>query len=146
LILTGSHEQMMKVYSDKERFKAWKKANEEFVTEVFGKENIIRFEVHLDEKTPHIHCVVVPINKEHRLSARSFINGGNVLRAMQDLYAARMAPFELERGIPKHLSDRTQRPREEYNPKVSKIAEKGMRASNYILFLKLWGYKLRKSL
>ena len=38
-----------------------------------GEENITRFAVHLDEKTPHIHCVFVPITEDGRLSAGDWV-------------------------------------------------------------------------
>ena len=99
IILTGSPERMEEIEADKKLFKAWKKANYDFACKLFTKENIVRFTLHIDEKTPHFHCVVVPINKEGRLSARSFINGSRQLRRIQDQYADAMASFGLERGI-----------------------------------------------
>ena len=66
-------------------------------------QNIKFADLHMDETTPHIHAVIVPINKEGRLSARSYLGGldtgSRVLSGMQDRYAAVMNEhFGLERG------------------------------------------------
>ncbi|MHB9147721.1 MAG: MobV family relaxase, partial [Candidatus Amoebophilus sp.] len=99
VILTGSPERMEEIEADEKLFKKWKKDNYDFACRLFTKENIVRFTLHIDEKTAHFHCVVVPINKEGRLSARSFINGSRQLRRIQDQYADAMSSFGLERGI-----------------------------------------------
>lgn len=106
IVLSGSHEQMISIQKDTKLFDAWKKANYNFACEMFGKENIVRFVLHLDEKTPHFHCVVVPITKSGSLSAHTFISGPSKLNVYQDYYAAAMAPFGLARGIPKTLTYR----------------------------------------
>ena len=66
IIMGGSHERMKEIESDEELFRAWKKANYDFVCSEFGRENIVRFSLHRDEKTPHFHCVVVPIGTKKR--------------------------------------------------------------------------------
>lgn len=125
-ILTGSHERMHEIYDDKKLWWEWKRANENFLVNIFGRENIVRFEIHIDENTPHIHGVVVPINKDGRLSAKSFIDGPGDLKKMQDLYAKSMKPFGLERGIEQDISHRSQRPGEKYNPKVREIVNEAI--------------------
>ena len=90
----------------------------------FGKNNIVNFTLHLDEQTPHIHAVVVPLvnskktkqvknsetlekmlNKEYRevpikkLSAKSFIDGRATLRGLQDSFADIHKESGLKRGI-----------------------------------------------
>jgi hypothetical protein len=111
----GSHERMLEIQADEKPFEDWKEANYEFVRKVFGKENIIRFTLHLDRKTPHIHCIVVPISPQGRLSARYYINGSEKLEFYQDQYAADMAPFCLLRGISKTLTHREHMPTREYH-------------------------------
>jgi hypothetical protein len=106
VILTGSHERMHAIAQDPVQFNAWKKANYAFMCQQFGAANIVRFVLHLDEKTPHIHAVVVPISAAGRLSGRSFTNGGSQLRHLQDLYAQTMEPFGLMRGVAKELTER----------------------------------------
>lgn len=62
VIISGSHEQMKEI-QEKGQLKQWTNSVYEFVKEEFGEENIIGFDMHADEKTPHIHAVVVPIVK-----------------------------------------------------------------------------------
>lgn len=98
LILTGSHERMHEIFKDKELAKDWIRANSKFVAENYGKDNIVRFVLHMDEKTPHIHCVVVPITDKGGLSAKEVMGNRVNLQQMQNKYADAMKPFGLERG------------------------------------------------
>ena len=50
----------------------WAKDVYDFVAKRFGEDNIVGFYVHLDETNPHIHCSVIPIDKERgRISWRA---------------------------------------------------------------------------
>lgn len=49
----------------------WAKDVYGFVAKHFGEDNIISFYVHLDEKSPHIHCSVVPVNEQNKISWHS---------------------------------------------------------------------------
>lgn len=80
LILSGSTERMQKIaFGDQtvdyernpDQWKNWNVTRTEaieewaldvykFVCEKYGEENIIGFEVHLDETEPHVHCNIVP--------------------------------------------------------------------------------------
>ena len=124
IILTGSHERMKQIEADQTLFTAWKKRNYEFCCREFGKDNIVRFTLHRDEKTPHFHCVVVPITKEGGLAARQFIGTPAKLRAYQDRYAKEMATFGLARGIPKEITHRTHITTKQYYRKVNALAQK----------------------
>ena len=107
IIMTGSHERMKEIESDPALFDQWKKANYDFACQEFGQENIVRFTLHRDEKTPHFHCVFVPITPQGGLSAKQFMERNTgVLRGYQDRYAQAMQPFGLERGIPVELTQR----------------------------------------
>ena len=75
----------------------------------YTKEQVIQSVLHLDEKTPHIHCVVVPlvkkfdkrVNKErYSISKRDYIKDQNYLSILQDKYCFRLnnLDFKLERG------------------------------------------------
>src|SRR5690606_41099780 len=70
MVLTGSHEEMKAIFKSSEKANAWVRANYDFVCKEFGKENIVRFTLHLDEKTPHIYAVVVPLTDDGSLSAK----------------------------------------------------------------------------
>jgi len=75
----------------------WVKANLEFMQQQYGK-NLVAFTLHQDEKTPHIHAIVVPITADGRLCAKELFNP-KTLRQLQTDYAQAMKPFGLERGI-----------------------------------------------
>ena len=99
LVLTGSHEDMVKLATEPARFKQWQQANFDFVAKEFGEANIMRFTLHMDEKTPHLHAVVVPLTEDGRLSAKDLMGNKKSLSLQQDRYAEAMAPFELSRGV-----------------------------------------------
>ena len=64
--------------------------------------NIVRFTLHLDEATPHVHAIVLPRTPDGWLSARDYLFGHKEkLRGLQERYAHAMEPFGLERGIEK---------------------------------------------
>lgn len=96
-VLSGSHERM-KSMSPKE-LKSWVEDNARFMAKKYGKGNIVRFSLHMDERTPHIHAVVVPLTKDGRLSAREILGGPKELKSLQTEYAKSMNKHGLERGI-----------------------------------------------
>lgn len=98
-ILTGSHEEMKEIFSNKETSDKWLQANIDWMIGKYGKENIMRFTLHMDETTPHIHAVTVPITDDGRLSAKSYADGKKALRDIQTDYAQCMEQFGLERGL-----------------------------------------------
>ena len=72
-VMSGSHEQMKelektaKLPNGPSRAKNWPRI-------CLGKKNIVRFTLHMDERTPHIHCVFVPITEDGRLSAKEILS------------------------------------------------------------------------
>ena len=98
-VLTGSHEKMKEIFSDKQKSKEWIQDNYKFLAKEFGKENIVRFTLHLDEKTPHLHAVTIPLTNDGRLSAKEIIGNKQSMKNFQSRYAAAMEKFGLERGI-----------------------------------------------
>jgi len=102
MVMTGSHEEMKDIFKSSEKANAWVKANYDFVCKEFGKENIVRFTLHLDEKTPHIHAVVVPLTDDGRLSAKERFGNRNDLSDRQTRYAEQMSPFVLK-NISTHI-------------------------------------------
>lgn len=106
--------------SDKEFFKnmskeeilRWANCCMDFVYEDIGykKEQILHSTIHMDEKTPHIHCVVVPLIKKYdkrsdkekwTISKKYYMKDKNYLSTLQDKYHERMVSngFDLDRGI-----------------------------------------------
>ena len=76
----------------------------------YKKEQILHATIHLDEKSPHIHCVVVPLIKKldkrtnterWTISKKQFIRDKIHLSQLQDKYHERLTEkgFDLERGI-----------------------------------------------
>lgn len=106
--------------SDKEFFKdmtrneiiKWAECCMDFVYEDIGydKWQILNATIHMDEKTPHLHCVVVPLikkfdkrsNQEKRtISKKQYMKDKNYLSTLQDKYHERMInnSYDLDRGI-----------------------------------------------
>ena len=98
-VLTGSHKDMKAIFQDENKKNDWIMANRKFIEDEFGKENLVRFTLHMDEKTPHIHAVTIPLTKDGRLSAKEVMGNKSQLQKRQDRYANAMERFELERGI-----------------------------------------------
>ena len=99
LIFTGTHEDMKAIEQDKEKMQKWIDRNYNFVIREFGQANIMRFTLHRDERTPHIHAVVVPLTEDGKLTAREVLGGRMAMSARQTRYGQTMAEFGLERGV-----------------------------------------------
>lgn len=99
IILTGSHERMKELEANGQGLKEWVIENKKFLEEKYGSDNIVRFTLHRDEKTPHLHAVIVPLTADGRLSAFEILGNKTKMKALQNDYAKAMAPFGLERGM-----------------------------------------------
>jgi Plasmid recombination enzyme len=87
-------------YWQSEKLTDWWKANQAFLQQEFGLERILRAECHLDESTPHIHAVVVPLTEAGKLSYRQLYGGNRTqLSALQDRAWVAVAHLGLERGM-----------------------------------------------
>jgi hypothetical protein len=86
-------------YWQREKFEAWLAANAVFLEQEFGTQRILRAECHLDESTPHIHAIVVPLTVEGKLSYRQLYGGKRTeLSALQDRAWLAVADLGIERG------------------------------------------------
>ena len=96
----------------KKDIKKWADSCMEFVYNDLGYEKwqILHSVVHMDEKTPHMHCVVVPLIKKfdkrtntekYTISKKNYMKSGTYISELQDKYWKRMndSGFKLERGI-----------------------------------------------
>ncbi len=96
----------------REQIKEWADTCMEFVYNDLGykKEQVLHATVHLDEKTPHIHCVVIPLVKKldyrtnterYTISKKQYIKDKIQLSQLQDMYHKRLTEkgYDLERGI-----------------------------------------------
>ncbi len=81
-----------------ERWYGFVKDSREWLENRYGKENLVNFTLHLDERTPHIHAIVVPIY-ENKLNCKHFLGGREKLRAMQSSFAHVHRDRGLERGV-----------------------------------------------
>lgn len=73
----------------------------DFVKKEYGEQNVIHATVHKDEMTPHMHCAIVPITEDGRLSAKEYFGKRQQLIALQDNFQKHMVEngFDLKRGI-----------------------------------------------
>lgn len=70
----------------------------EWAKEYFS-DNLISMTVHLDQATPHVHALVVPM-LEGKLNCRELYSLRARLKKLQASYAKAMAPLGLNRGTP----------------------------------------------
>lgn len=77
----------------------WTKETTEFTAKNFGgMDNIISAELHMDELSPHIHYVIIPM-KDNRLNCKGYIDGPTSLSNLQDKYAEEVGQkYGLQRG------------------------------------------------
>ena len=125
IILTGTHEQMMKIAKEG-KLDNWIDANLKWLKNTFGSENLVSCVLHMDEKTPHLHATIVPIvtterlrkkregEKKYATKSGARLSADDVMRRSklheyQNSYAVAMKPFGLQRGIvgstAKHLTN-----------------------------------------
>ena len=97
--IISSDKEFFDKMSVKEQNKFFKDSYE-FFKDIYGENRIVASNVHLDEKTPHMHLSIVPVTKENKLSAKSLLDR-NALRGLQDEFPKYMQSkgFDLKRGI-----------------------------------------------
>ena len=99
-ILSGSHERMAEIGKDPIKIREWANDNFDYFAEIYGEKNIVRATVHMDEKTPHMHLIVVPITPDGRLTAKYFTGSTKKLRDLQTDYAQGIGrKWGFERGV-----------------------------------------------
>ena len=118
-IMSSDHDAMKRIEAEG-RLDEWVDVSMRWAKDTFGKENVVGASLHMDEYTPHLHLVVVPITTAERkkkpreskakkryrtqpknaprLSADSIMTRENLIH-FQDTYGEAMAQFGLERGI-----------------------------------------------
>ena len=75
----------------------WAEASLAYVKKKFGAENLVSAVLHLDEETPHMHCVIIPFVGE-KLAAKRIFGARKLLRQMQGEYHDVVKRFGLARG------------------------------------------------
>lgn len=96
----------------KEEILRWANTCMDFVYNDLGytKEQVLHSTIHMDEKTPHIHCVVIPLVKKldkrtnterYTISKKQYIKNNEHLSELQYKYHDKLvkAGFDLERGL-----------------------------------------------
>lgn len=71
-----------------------------YLTDFVGKENVVSAMVHMDEKTPHMHFLHVPVTQDGRLSANSIYTRASLKRLQTDLpIYLQSRGFDIQRGV-----------------------------------------------
>lgn len=81
---------------------SWAKNNYQWLCENFGgKQNVISAILHLDERTPHIHAIVIPLDEKGKLNYTKYLGGKKYrLSEVQDNYHEQVGKLHnLERGV-----------------------------------------------
>ena len=102
-ILFGNVRQIESFFRDSKRWLEFR----------YGKDNLVHYIIHYDEKTPHMHAYVVPIKKKQvnwknrngqgtrstvLLCARDYFGGKEKMREMQDSFHKSVEHHGLQRG------------------------------------------------
>lgn len=112
LIISGSHDTLHTLLMDDlkdmksgkaqrpERISKWAADNYRWLAErAGGAENIITFNVHLDETTPHIQATICPMYNG-RLNQKGFFDGPEGLKQLRTDHAEKVgSKYRLERGV-----------------------------------------------
>lgn len=77
--------------------KAWANATTRWIKQEFGSKNLLTLSLHLDEKTPHIQALIVPIH-EGKLRASHWFDGPKKLSELQTRYHESVKSLGLRRG------------------------------------------------
>ena len=71
-----------------------------YLTDFVGKENVISAMVHMDEKTPHMHFLHVPVTPDGRLSANSIYTRASLKKLQTELpLYLQSRGFDIQRGV-----------------------------------------------
>ncbi len=71
-----------------------------YLTDFVGRENVISAMVHMDEKTPHMHFLHVPVTQDGRLSANSIYTRASLKKLQTELpIYLQSRGFEIQRGV-----------------------------------------------
>ncbi|MDL2268012.1 plasmid recombination protein [Desulfovibrio sp. OttesenSCG-928-G15] len=102
-----------------------------FLTEFVGAENVVSAMVHMDEKTPHMHFLHVPVTRDGRLNAKNIYTRESLKKLQTELprYLQNRG-FDLQRGVAqepgakkKHLNTREFKQQQEALHSLEKEAE-----------------------
>lgn len=104
LLLTSGPEFFNEIEKDRAklsknpRFLDWVQKTLDWAKKEFGG-NLVDATLHMDESTPHMHLMAVPLTKDGRLCAKELMSRPELQRRQTE-YAKAMEPFGLKRGDP----------------------------------------------
>lgn len=112
-LLTASPEFWTK--ATKEEKDEFYKSCYRFLADTYGGGRIVSMHLHLDETSPHIHALVIPICKGKlksgrevkRLSAKHYLGGREKMRALQTKFHSYVKHLGLDRGNEKSKAEHT---------------------------------------
>ena len=112
-----------------------------FLTDFVGAENVISAMVHMDEKTPHMHFLHVPVTPDGRLNANKIYTRQSLRKLQSELPAhLQSRGFAIERGVEqtpgsakKHLDTREFKQQQEALEKLIQESEEASRNSRQLL-------------
>lgn len=84
---------------DKQRTQKFVGSAMQWAANFFGKDNIASAALHVDESTPHLQLVILPIDPKGKLNASHWLDGSKKLSEMQDAFADHIQPLGLRRGL-----------------------------------------------
>lgn len=110
IVLSASPEFFDAIETDRKKlyahpkFREWVKKTLEWVRKEFG-QNLFDLSLHMDESSPHIHAMVVPLTADGRLCAKEVMSKAEMIRRQTD-YAEALGDMGLNRGISASKSHR----------------------------------------
>ena len=80
----------------------------DFISDRYGRDNILSAVVHMDEAHPHMHLVFVPVTPDGKLSSKTLMGGPKGMEKLQDDFHDHMERKypDLTRGISKKITKR----------------------------------------
>lgn len=84
---------------DNSRLQSWKEATMGWLNEKYGN-RVVSAILHVDEATPHIHALLVPLDDKGKLNCRSLFGGTrHTLSRLQTEYGEAVSSLGIDRGV-----------------------------------------------
>ncbi|MDR2141182.1 MAG: plasmid recombination protein [Deltaproteobacteria bacterium] len=87
---------------DWDRVNPWAQASQRWLAETFGA-NVMSSFLHLDEVTPHIHTLIMPLTPDNRLNYSYFFSNFEMFRKYWETYYDKIKHLGFEKGRPDSL-------------------------------------------
>ncbi len=101
-----------------------------FMAQKYGEDNIAAFVVHLDETNPHVHCTILPVTKQNKISWKQVMVGKDKyeyrerMKQLHDEFAVVNKKYGLERGDPVAVTGAQHRSTEQYRDWLDEESKK----------------------